>query len=224
MHSFNFDFLDEPIKLDGLVSFTIENRDVFTKVIQALYQYAGEEHDYLKIYDHNFKSLKAGELMIVNDILGFDINSPATLRLIYQDIENQISQDPAVKSEIERLLNAATLVIQNELLEFDIDLVSDEIEISEALKILGVKVEVEADTIFERLFEIIQVFKYLKSKKLMVLVNTGVYLSAEEMSALEEYVSLQQMDLLMLDAARVDGLNSRWILDSDYVLMYENMV
>lgn len=224
MHSFNFDFLDEPIKLDGLVSFTIENRDVFTKVIQALYQYAGEEHDYLKIYDHNFKSLKASELMIVNDILGFDINSPATLRLIYQDIENQISQDPAVKSEIERLLNAATLVIQNELLEFDIDLVSDEIEISEALKILGVKVEVEADTIFERLFEIIQIFKYLKSKKLMVLVNTGVYLSAEEMSALEEYVSLQQMDLLMLDATRVDGLNSRWILDSDYVLMHENMV
>lgn len=224
MHSFNFDFLDEPIKLDGLVSFTIENRDVFTKVIQALYQYAGEEHDYLKIYDHNFKSLKASELMIVNDILGFDINSPATLRLIYQDIENQISQDPAVKSEIERLLNAATLVIQNELLEFDIDLVSDEIEISEALKILGVKVEVEADTIFERLFEIIQIFKYLKSKKLMVLVNAGVYLSAEEMSALEEYVSLQQMDLLMLDATRVDGLNSRWILDSDYVLMYENMV
>ncbi|WP_270322778.1 type II-A CRISPR-associated protein Csn2 [Weissella confusa] len=224
MHSFNFDFLDEPIKLEGLVSFTIENRDVFTKVIQALYQYAGEDHDYLKIYDHNFKSLKASELMIVNDILGFDINSPATLRLIYQDIENQISQDPAVKSEIERLLNAATLVIQNELLEFDIDLVSDEIEISEALKILGVKVEVEADTVFERLFEIIQVFKYLKSKKLMVLVNAGVYLSHKEISALEEYVSLQQMDLLMLDATRVDGLNSRWILDSDYVLMYENMV
>ncbi|MBJ7687789.1 type II-A CRISPR-associated protein Csn2 [Weissella confusa] len=224
MHSFNFDFLDETIKLEGLVSFTIEDRDVFTKVIQALYQYAGEEHDYLKIYDHNFKSLKTSELMIVNDILGFDINSPATLRLIYQDIENQISQDPAVKSEIERLLNATTLVIQNELLEFDIDLVSDEIEIAEALKILGVKIEVEADTIFERLFEIIQVFKYLKSKKLMVLVNTGVYLSAEEMSALEEYVSLQQMDLLMLDATRVVGLNSRWILDSDYVLMYENMV
>lgn len=224
MHSFNFDFLDEPIKLDGLVSFTIENRDVFTKVIQTLYQYAGEEHDYLKIYDHNFKSLKASELMVVNDILGFDINSPATLRLIYQDIENQISQAPEMKSEIERLLNAATLVIQNELLEFDIDLVSDEIEISEALKILGVKVEVEADTIFERLFEIIQVFKYLKSKKLMVLVNAGVYLSPKEISALEEYVSLQQMDLLMLDATRVDGLNSSWILDSDYVLMYENMV
>ncbi|MCS9995634.1 type II-A CRISPR-associated protein Csn2 [Weissella confusa] len=162
--------------------------------------------------------------MLVNDILGFDVNSATTLKLIYKDIENQINQDPEVKSEIERLLNASTLIIQDELLEFDLDLVSDEIEISEALKALGVKVEVESDTIFERLLELIQVFKYLKTKKLVILINAGVYMTGEEMSALEEYVTLQQMAVLMIDTSKVEGLKTRWVLDSEYVLMRENMV
>ena len=129
-----------------------------------------------------------------------------------------------MKSEIERLLNAVTLIIQDELLEFEIDLVSDEIEISEALKALGVKVEVESDTIFERLFELIQVFKYLKTKKLFILINAGVYMTGEEMTALEEYVTLQQMAVLMIDTSKVEGIKTRWVLDSDYVLIRENMV
>lgn len=224
MYNLNFDFLDEPIKLEGLVSFTIENRKVFTSVVQSLYRYSGEGNDYLKIYDDKYKSLKVNELMLVNDVLGFDVNSAATLKLIYKDIEDQINQEPEVKSEIERLLNAATLIIQDELLEFEIDLVSDEIEISEALKVLGVKVEIESDTIFERLLELVQVFKYLKTKKLIILVNAGVYMTPEEMTALEEYILLQQMSLLMIDSIRVEGVTTRWILDSDYVLMRENMV
>ncbi|WP_270275313.1 type II-A CRISPR-associated protein Csn2 [Weissella confusa] len=224
MYNLNFDFLDEPIKLEGLVSFTIENRKVFTSVVQSLYRYSGEGNDYLKIYDDKYKSLKVNELMLVNDVLGFDVNSAATLKLIYKDIEEQINQDPEVKSEIERLLNAATLIIQDELLEFEIDMVSDEIEISEALKVLGVKVEIESDTIFERLLELVQVFKYLKTRKLIILVNAGVYMTPEEMTALEEYILLQQMSLLMIDSIRVEGVTTRWILDSDYVLMRENMV
>lgn len=224
MYNLNFDFLDEPIKLEGLVSFTIENRKVFTSVVQSLYRYSGEGNDYLKIYDDKYKSLKVNELMLVNDVLGFDVNSAATLKLIYKDIEDQINKEPEVKSEIERLLNAATLIIQDELLEFEIDLVSDEIEISEALKVLGVKVEIESDTIFERLLELVQVFKYLKTKKLIILVNAGVYMTPEEMTALEEYILLQQMSLLMIDSIRVEGVTTRWILDSDYVLMRENMV
>ncbi|WP_270309667.1 type II-A CRISPR-associated protein Csn2, partial [Weissella confusa] len=92
MYNLNFDFLDEPIKLEGLVSFTIENRKVFTSVVQSLYRYSGEGNDYLKIYDDKYKSLKVNELMLVNDVLGFDVNSAATLKLIYKDIEEQINQ------------------------------------------------------------------------------------------------------------------------------------
>lgn len=36
---------------------------------------------------------------------GADVNSATTLKLIYKDIEDQINQEPEVKSEIKHLLN-----------------------------------------------------------------------------------------------------------------------
>ena len=73
MFSLNFDFLDEPIKLEGFTELVIENRTVFTKVVQALYEYSDYE-DYIQIFNEDYQALKANELMLVNDVLGFDIN------------------------------------------------------------------------------------------------------------------------------------------------------
>lgn len=223
MVSLNFDFLDEPIKLEGFTELVIENRAVFTKVVQSLYQYSNEV-DYIQIFNDDYKPLKASGLMLVNDILGFDVNLAATLKLIYQDIIRQINEKPEVKSKIELYLNQATQVIRDELVEFEIDLVSDEILLTEALKSLGVRIEIVTDTIFERFFEIIQVFKYLKSKELLVLINASVYFSMSEIVAIEEYVELQNMNMLMIDSMKCEGVKGRYVLDEDFVFMHEHMV
>ncbi|MFW6772383.1 type II-A CRISPR-associated protein Csn2 [Weissella cibaria] len=223
MFSLNFDFLDEPIKLEGFTELVIENRTVFTKVVQALYEYSDYE-DYIQIFNEDYQALKANELMLVNDVLGFDINSATTLKIVYQDIIGQINDKPEVKSKIESYLNQAMQIIKDELVEFEIDLVSDEILLTEALKSLGVKIEIVSDTIFERFFEIIQVFKYLKAKELLVVINAGVYFSKSEIAAISEYTELQNMNMLMINSAKYEGVKSRYVLDEDFVIMHEHMV
>lgn len=223
MFSLNFDFLDEPIKLEGFTELVIENRTVFTKVVQALYEYSDYE-DYIQIFNEDYQALKANELMLVNDVLGFDINSATTLKIVYQDIIGQINDKPEVKSKIESYLNQAIQIIKDELVEFEIDLVSDEILLTEALKSLGVKIEILSDTIFERFFEIIQVFKYLKAKELLVVINAGVYFSKSEIAAIAEYTELQNMNMLMINSAKYEGVKSRYVLDEDFVIMHEHMV
>lgn len=223
MFSLNFDFLDEPIKLERFTELVIENRTVFTKVVQALYEYSDYE-DYIQIFNEDYQALKANELMLVNDVLGFDINSATTLKLVYQDIIGQINDKPEVKSKIESYLNQAIQIIKDELVEFEIDLVSDEILLTEALKSLGVKIEIVSDTIFERFFEIIQVFKYLKAKELLVVINAGVYFSKSEIAAIAEYTELQNMNMLMINSAKYEGVKSRYVLDEDFVIMHEHMV
>ena len=223
MFSLNLDFLDEPIKLEGFTELVIENRTVFTKVVQALYEYSDYE-DYIQIFNEDYQALKANELMLVNDVLGFDINSATTLKIVYQDIIGQINDKPEVKSKIESYLNQAMQIIKDELVEFEIDLVSDEILLTEALKSLGVKIEIVSDTIFERFFEIIQVFKYLKAKELLVVINAGVYFSKSEIAAISEYTELQNMNMLMINSAKYESVKSRYVLDEDFVIMHEHMV
>lgn len=221
--SLNFEYLDEPLRIENFTSFVIEDRRIFTKVVESLYQY-DEEQTYLKIFDEHYESLKPSELMMMTDILGFDMNSTSVLKLIYRDLELQISEKPEIKTEIERLLQDVTRLVNAELLDFDLDLESDEITFLEVLKSLGVQVEVESDTIFERLFEIIQVFKYLSKKKLLVLINTGVYFSSEEITAIVEYTKLQNVSLLLLDPCKISGVLDWYCLDNDYCLIHEKMV
>lgn len=219
----NFDLLDEPIALSALTSLVVEDKTVFAGLVQALYQYTGEG-DALKIFDNGYKALKADELMLVTDILGFDLNSASVLKLIYQDLELQISEKPEVKTEIENLLQEVTNRVNHELLDFEIDLESDEITFPEVFKALGVQVEIKSDTIFERLLELVQVFKYLSKRKLLILVNCGAYLTAPQIQSLEEYIQLQNMACLMLDGSPFDGISKRFVLDEDFVLLEENLL
>jgi len=218
--SLNFEYLDAPVRIKHATMLVIERRQLFAKVIEAVYQYKGED-DYLQFFDTDYKGLQRSELMVVTDILGFDLNSAPVLKLIYHDLELQIAEKPVKKNKIEALLYEVTKLVNEELVEFDIDLASDEITFVEVLKALGVQVEVKTDTIFERLFELLQVFKYLSKKKLLVLVNAGAYLANEEIGALAEYAKLQNIQVLFLDPNRSRGLDSCYILDTDYCLSHE---
>ena len=68
---------------------------------------------------------------------------------------------------IEQLANTITELLSYECLENELDLEYDKITILELIKALGVKFETQSDTIFEKCFEILQVYNYLSKKKIV---------------------------------------------------------
>ncbi|MGZ7230654.1 type II-A CRISPR-associated protein Csn2, partial [Streptococcus pyogenes] len=118
---------------------------------------------------------------------GFDVNSASMLKLIHADIENQLNDKPEVKSMIEKLSATITELISYECLENELDLEFDEITILELIKALGVKIETQSDTLFEKCFEILQVYNYLSKQRLLIFVNSGAYLTKDEMEKLIEF-------------------------------------
>lgn len=216
---FNFPILDEPIELGKSTILAIEDVQVFAQLMKNFYQY--EEDGELKLFDEKLKSLKASELMLVTDILGYDVNAPSLMKLVHADLENQFNEKPEVKSMVEKLANTITELIAYECLENELDLEYDEITILELIKALGVKVETRSDTIFEKIFEILQVYKYLSKKKLLVFINSLSYFQKEEIALILEYIHLSHMTVLFLEPHQVDGF-SQYILDEDYFLITES--
>ncbi|MEY8699854.1 type II-A CRISPR-associated protein Csn2 [Streptococcus ferus] len=216
---FNFPILDEPIELGKSTILAIEDVQVFAQLVKNFYQY--EEDGELKLFDEKLKSLKASELMLVTDILGYDVNAPSLMKLVHADLENQFNEKPEVKSMVEKLANTITELIAYECLENELDLEYDEITILELIKALGVKVETRSDTIFEKIFEILQVYKYLSKKKLLVFINSLSYFQKEEIALILEYIHLSHMTVLFLEPHQVDGF-SQYILDEDYFLITES--
>ncbi|MBF8808617.1 MAG: type II-A CRISPR-associated protein Csn2 [Enterococcus lacertideformus] len=215
MQKINFGLLDQPIEITGATILTIEHTIVYANLIRLLYQY--ELTSDLRIFDDKQKNLEPTELMTITDILDYEVNSPTILKLIYDDLEKQLNEKPEVKSMIDKLTATISELINYELLEHEIGLESDEITIIELFKALGIKIETKSDTIFEKMLEIIQVFKNLTRKKLLVFVNSCSYLTSEEITELNRYASLYGVDVLYLEPRKVLGFK-QYILDEDYFL------
>lgn len=215
----NFSHFDEPIVVAGLTVLAISDVTIFANFIRGVYTFDGTGQ--LKIFDsQDFKSIKPVEMEVITDILGFEINSASVLKLIYQDLEIQLSEKPEIKTAVENLFNQVTDLINHELLEFELDLISDEITLLEIFKALGVKVETASDSIFEKIFEVLQVFKYLTKKKLLIFVNLTSYLTSDEILKLEEYCSLQRIDVLLVERYPLANFKNQYYLDEDFIMFH----
>ena len=217
----NFPILDEPIEIKQATFLILEEQLIFSDVVKHLYHYS--EEDELKLFDNKMKSLKESELLLITDILGYNINSPAMLKLIRADLEKQLNEKPEVKSMLEKLVATITELIAFDCLENELDLEYEEITILELIDALGVKIETLSDTVFEKSLEIVQVFKYLSKKKLLVFVNVSCYLSEHELAKLIEYIQLHNINVLFVEPRKVYDF-PQYVVDEDYFLSCENMV
>lgn len=217
----NFSQLDEPIPIGSSTMVVVEDVRIFATIVRDLYNF--DESSDLKLYDQQFKSLKASDLLVITDILGFDVNAKPVLKLIYQDLEIQLNEKPEVKSMIDKLTATISELIGYELLDHELDLEQDEITVQELFKALGVQIETSSDTIFEKVFEILQIFKYLSKKKMLVFVNVASYLTLEELQSIQEFSEFQDLKIIFLERYKTSGF-PQYILDTDYFLCAENMV
>ena len=217
----NFPLLDELLTVEKATIFVVEDTTVFSRLVRNLYQC--QDGTELKIFDEQYKSIKDSELMVVTDILGYDINAAPILKLIHADLENQLNEKPEVKSIIEKLANSITELISYECLENELDLEYDEITVLELIKALGVKIETISDTIFDKIFEILQVYQFLNKKKFLVFINVLSYLTMDEIQKTREYIELSNMDVLFLEPRKRKDF-PQYVLDKDYFLLSENMV
>ena len=217
----NFSLLDEPLAIENATFLVLEDQFTFSTIVKQFYQYTDDGE--LKLFNRNPKALKESELLVITDVLGYNLNSPAMLKLIHADLESQLNDKPEVKSMIEKLVATITELLAFECLENELDLEYDEITILELIDALGVKVETLSDTPFEKMLEIIQVFKYLSKKKLLVFINVTAYLSKNELVNLIEYIQLNQLRVLFIEPRKVYDF-PQYVLDQDYFLNPENMV
>ena len=204
-----------------MTTLVVEDVRVFANLVREIYNFDNAED--LKIYDDKFKSLKAAEVLTITDVLGFDVNSRSVLKQIYGDLEIQLNEKPEVKSMIDKMTATLAELVGYELLDHELDLEQDEITVQELFLGLVLKIHTTSDTIFEKIFEILQIFKYLSKKQLLIFVNISSYLTMAELESIKEFSDLQNLTILLLEPRKITGF-PQYVLDSDYFLYMENMV
>lgn len=212
----NFPLLDDSISLKNMTILALEHPEVFSKITYQIYEY--NDSSEIKIYDKKYNALKASDLLVVMDILGYSLNSASVLKLIYSDLEKQISDDPELKTHIERLSIELNELIKIETFSHDLLLSTGEPTLLELLKMFNVKIDTQYTNIFEKCLEIIQLFTYLPKKKLLVFVNVCSFFTLDEIQILNEEVSLHNVKVLFIEPRQVYNV-SQYVMDSDFCLI-----
>ena len=194
----NFSLLDEPMEVNLGTVLVIEDVSVFAQLVKEFYQY--DEQSNLTIFDSKIRSIRSSELLLITDILGYDINTSQVLKLLHTDIVSQLNDKPEVRSEIDSLVSLITDIIMAECIENELDIEYDEITLLELIKALGVRIE---------------------TKRILVFVNSLSYFSKDEIYQILEYTKLSQADVLFLEPRQIEGIQ-QFILDKDYILMPYN--
>ena len=105
----------------------------------------------------------------------------------------------------------------------EINLVYNELDIPQMLSALKVKIKEHKDSLIDKMLDIIQVYKYLPKKRLLIFVNVTPYLSREEVLAVVEFIQLQQVRVLFIEPTIVYDM-PQYVLDEDFYLNEENMI
>lgn len=217
----NFHALDSPVAIQNLTSLVIENQAVFTHLVAELYAYETESQTDVRLFDNRYNYLKPTELLVITDVLRENLNTPTVLRHIYKDLETHLNLAPERKTAIEDLLAQAWGLLNEELVEFELDLASSKMHLPEAFKGFNIRVDTQARTIFEKIQEILTLYKYLSKKRLLVLVNLSLFLNQQELAAVAEAIELQRLTVLMVDPRSFDppaGVK-QVVMDHDMVVI-----
>lgn len=212
----NLPILDEAIPIEGFTLFIIENREVLSHLVQMIYAY--DEGSQLKLYDSEFRTIKPSELIVISDLLGFSINSPAVVKAVQLDVLDQLNENIEQKNELDLLLTKITSIVGSQCIESELNLTYNDLKIEKIISALEVRVDALSNTLFEQLFEVLQIFKYLVKKKLLIFINVASYFSEEELDAVKEFIELNQINVLFIEPRGVYNY-SQYTLDEDFIII-----
>lgn len=212
----NLPILDESISIEGFTLFIVENREVLSHLVQMIYAY--DEGGQLKLYDSELRTIKPSELIVISDLLGFSINSPAVVKAVQLDVLDQLNENIAVKNKLDLLLTQITSILGSQCIESELNLMYNEIKIEKLISALEIRVDAESNTLFEQLFEVLQIFKYLVKKKLLIFINVASYFSEEELDSIKEFVELSQINVLFIEPRGVYNF-PQYTLDEDFIII-----
>jgi CRISPR-associated protein, csn2 family len=210
----NLPILDESIPIEGFTLFIVENREVLSRLVQWIYVY--DEESQLKLYDSELHTIKSSEMIVISDLLGFSINSPAVVKAVQSDLLDQLNENVELKNQLDLLITQITSILCSQCVENELNLTYNDLKIEKIISALEVRVDAESNTLFEQLFEVLQIFKYLVKKKVLILINVASYFSEGELDAIKEFIELNQINVLFIEPRCVYNY-PQYTLDEDFI-------
>lgn len=208
----SFSFIEEEVNV-----WIIEKPSLFYQyIMQLAAQIGGEEGRF--VLSENLKELKLQKKMdILLEPWSMDFSNRRIQTQLYEEMKTVAWQSENYIRTQEMLsgLNRYVLDIEKEL-PYEV-CCNEEIEFSQLMKALNVRLEADADTLLEKLILYIKICSRLLHMQILTLVNIKCYLNQEELSELYKASFYEKIFLFLIESEERGGApcEKRYVLDKD---------
>lgn len=187
---------ESSLSFKSLATVSIKDNLLYRKVIEELLNY--DEGNFVVIEDNERLTIK-NDILIVNDVYGFDFSSRQILNSLYKQLNSRRDErSTKILLEIENKLSELM-----EIFEFDSDndfRYDTEIELLSVFKLVNVSLEVSNSRKYiDKIYGIINLAKRLMNRKVVIFIHQREFLADSELRALLNYAESNEISVLFIE-------------------------
>lgn len=175
--------IDEPIEFSEEYVSTLEvrNKYLFREIISCLVRSQFEKYEY-EIVNFDDGAALSDRLIIVNDVMSFDVSSRKIISEMYNQLTDMINNDVLKNMvEMETVLERIGAFAEDSL-NFDINYRTD-FDLNDFLKLLKIEPSIASEyDIKQRVYGIIELINSLFNDKIICFMNLKQLITKEEFS------------------------------------------
>lgn len=171
------------------------------------------------VISEDYEPIRFKDICLLNDYINIDMNEKAILNKVYSDLLSISEKD--LQKETEEFKLTALQYFSTLISKSDIELFFDDIDFSNLLKSLKIRVE-DNEVFLEKILDLIKIYTLMFGYKLIVFINLKEFVSEEELSEIYKYCNYNKINIMLIENFQKNPLPNEKIIiiDDDLCEIY----
>lgn len=217
--------IDEPIEFseEYVSTLEVQNKYLFREIASCLVRSQFEKYEY-EIINFDDGRVLSDRLIIVSDVMSFDVNSRKIISEMYKRLANMVDND-VLKNMVkaEAVLEHIGVFVEDSL-NFDVKYRTD-FDLNDFLKLLKVEPSIASEyDIKQRVYGIIELINSLFDNKIICFMNLKQLITKEEFSEIVKTCLSKKQLVWFIESNKsfVDTSESIIVVDDDLYAYKQN--
>lgn len=199
----------------------VENPVMLTQIIRELgEQCEGNEGGFVLSEENRILPVEKF-LILTKDLFSLDCNSRKILTRLYQKIEKRMENE---SEEERRVFYQGYIAYMESICEKSslYLLYNEEPDMQEILKMAGLRIDVQKDSMLEGIVEYLKIVHELLEQSVFVFLNLKLFLTQEEIKSLYQECFYRKIQLILIEAVLQEKFEEEkvCIIDKDRCFLY----